>query len=119
MSFFWWYVSFSLCREKKIVSPASSSIVGNFLVDFLETLVILSTILLPTKSPVASAEFYIARLEAVFIASVVDFLAVSTNFFPCLLLILLAKDMNPYPFTYILFFGSNEYLNHTLFNYHG
>ena len=51
-----------------------------------------------------------SRLEAVFIASVADFLAVSTSFFPYLLLILLAKDINPYPFTYILSLGSNEYL---------
>ena len=56
-----------------VVNSASSSIVANFLVDFLETLVILSAILLPTKSPVASAVFCIALLEAVFIASVADF----------------------------------------------
>ena len=65
-----------------VVNSSSSSIVGNFLVDFLETLVILSAILLPTKSPVASAVFCIAFLEAVFIASVADFLAISTSFFP-------------------------------------
>ena len=40
---------------------------------FLEILVILSAILLPIKSPVASAVFWIALFEAVFIASVVDF----------------------------------------------
>ena len=102
-----------------VVNSSSSSIVGNFLVGFLETLVILSAILLPTKSPVVSAVFCIALLEAVFIASVADFLAVSTSFFQYLLLILLAKYMNPYPFTYILFFGSNEYLIYSLFNYHG
>ena len=88
-----------------VVNSASSSIVGNFLVDFLETLVLFSAILLPTKSPVASAVFCIAHLEAVFIASVADFLAVSTSFFSYLLLILLAKDMNPYPFTSFLVFG--------------
>ena len=43
-------------------------------------LVILSAILLPVKSPVASAVFWIALLETVFIASVVDFLAVSIIF---------------------------------------
>ena len=64
-----------------VVNSASSSIVGNFLVDFLETLVILSAILLPTKSPVASAVFCISLLEAVFTASAADFLAVSTSFF--------------------------------------
>ena len=39
----------------------------------VETPVILSAILLPIKSPVASAVFWIALFEAVFIASVVDF----------------------------------------------
>ena len=48
--------------------------------DFLETLVILSAILLPIKSPVASAVFWIAFYEAVFIASVVDFFALSRGF---------------------------------------
>ena len=41
--------------------------------DFFETLVILSAILLPIKSPVASAVFWVALSEGVFIASVVDF----------------------------------------------
>ena len=40
---------------------------------FLDILVILSAILLPIKSPVASAIFWIALFEAVVIASVVDF----------------------------------------------
>ena len=43
------------------------------LLGFFETFVILSAILLPVKSPVASAVFWIALFEAVFIASVVDF----------------------------------------------
>ena len=43
-------------------------------------LVILSAILLPIKSLVASAVFSIAFFEAVFIAYVVDFLAVSISF---------------------------------------
>ena len=41
--------------------------------DFLETLVILSAILLPIKSPVASTVFYITPFEEVFVASVVHF----------------------------------------------
>ena len=48
--------------------------------DFLETLVILSAILLPIKSPVASAIYQIALFEAVFIASVVDIFALSRCF---------------------------------------
>ena len=47
---------------------------------FFETLVILWAILLPIKSPVASAVFWIAPFEAVFIASVLDFLALSRSF---------------------------------------
>ena len=47
----------------------------------------LSAILLPTKSPVAAAVFSIALLQAVFIASVADFLAVSTSLFPYLFII--------------------------------
>ena len=43
---------------------------------FLETLVALSAILLPIKSPLVSAVFWIALFEAVFIASAVDFFAV-------------------------------------------
>ena len=52
----------------------------NSLEDFLEILGILSAILLPIKSPVASAVFQIALFEAVLIAFVVDFLALSKNF---------------------------------------
>ena len=44
----------------------------NFVEDIFETLVILSAILLPIKSPVASAVFWITLFEAVFIASVVN-----------------------------------------------
>ena len=80
---------------------------------FFETLVILSAILLSIKSQVASVVFWIALFEAVFIASVVDFLGLS-RFWPYLLLKFLPKflekDKNPYPFTYILSLGSIEYL---------
>ena len=48
--------------------------------DLLETLVILSAILLPIKSLVASAVFWIALFEAVYIASVADFFALSRSF---------------------------------------
>ena len=41
--------------------------------DFLETFVILSAILLPIKSTVASNVFWIAFFEVVFIASVIHF----------------------------------------------
>ena len=52
--------------------PFSNFVECNFVEDF-ETLAIISAILLPTQSPVASAVFWIALFEAVFIASVVDF----------------------------------------------
>ena len=54
--------------------------------DFFETLVILSAVLLPIESPVASAVFWIALFDALFIASAVDFLALSTSFWLYLLL---------------------------------
>ena len=92
---------------------------------FLDILVILSAILLPIKSPVASAVFWIALFEALFIASVVDFLALSRIFWFYLLVKLLpmflAKEKNPHLFACILFLGSIEYLIFTinaLFNYH-
>ena len=69
-----------------VISTSSISLFGNTLSDFFETLVILSAILLPIKSPVASAIFWIALFQAVFIVSVVDFLAVSKRFWPYLLL---------------------------------
>ena len=55
---------------------------GNYFVDFFETIVTLSAILLPIKSHVASAVFWIALFEAAFIASVVDLLALSRSFWP-------------------------------------
>ena len=53
---------------------------GNSLLDCLETLIILSAILLLIKSLVASAVSWIALFEAVFIASAADVLAVSRSF---------------------------------------
>ena len=79
-----------------------------------ETLIILSAILLSIKSPVASAVFWIAYFEAVFIPSAANFLALSRSFWLYLLLKLLpmflVKDKNSYSFTYILSLGSFEYL---------
>ena len=53
---------------------------GNSSVDFFETLVILSAILLPIKSPAASAVFWIALFDTAFMASAVDFLTLSERF---------------------------------------
>ena len=63
----------------------------------LPTEVILSAILLPIKSPVASAVFCTTLLEAVFAASIPVFVAVSINFLPYLSPNFLAKDKKPYP----------------------
>ena len=69
------------------ISPWTSSFFEcNSVENFFETLVILLAILLPIKPPVASAAFWIALFEAVFIPSVVDFLALSRSFWPYLLL---------------------------------
>ena len=84
--------------EEALFTSTSVSLFCNSLADFFETLVILSAILLPIKSPVAFAVFWIALFDAVFIASVVGFLALSRSFWPYLLLkflpMFLAKDKN-------------------------
>ena len=90
------------------LSASSYSVLSfdNSFADFFETLVILSAIFLPIKSPVASTGFWIALFEAVFITSAVDFWVLSRSSWLYLLLkslpMFLAKDKNPYPFTYIL-----------------
>ena len=59
---------------------SSVSLFCHSLVDLFETLVISSAILLPIKSPVASAVFQIALFGAVFIAFIIDFLTLSRSF---------------------------------------
>ena len=58
-----------------------ASLFCDCLEDFFKTLVTLSAILLPIKSLVAPAVFWIALFEAVFIASVVGFFALTRTFF--------------------------------------
>ena len=70
MYFFLWVVN----------STSSLLLLLLLLLGYLETLVILSANLLPIKSPVASAAFWIALFEALFIATVVDFLGLSRSF---------------------------------------
>ena len=53
---------------------------GNSLVDFFETLAILSALLLPIKSPGASAVFWIALFVTLLKASAADCLALSRSF---------------------------------------
>ena len=90
MSFFRRYIYFSFGTSTSLL--ASSKLVCG---DFFETLVILSAILLPIKSPVASAVFWFSLFQAVFIAPAVDFLALSRSFWLYLLLKFLAKGKNP------------------------
>ena len=111
--FFFWYIYRYLPFGTSIWLLVSLFCRCNLFGDF-EILLILSAIWLPIKSPVVSAVFWITLFEAVFIASVVDYLAIWRSFWPYLLLnflpMFLAKYKNPYTFTYILSFGSIEYL---------
>ena len=67
------YLSFSISNSLLTLSKLFCE--DLFKCNYFEKLVILSSILLlPNKSPVASAAFWIALFEAVFIAFVVDFL---------------------------------------------
>ena len=77
--------------------------------------VILSAILLPTKSPVASAVLCTTLLPAVLAKVFPVLVAASTNFLPYLSPNFLAKDKNPYPFMYFLYSGSSECLIYKLF----
>ena len=61
-------------------------------------LVILSAILLPVKSSVASAGFWIVLFKAVFIASVVNFLALSRSLWLYVLLMLLTTLVVKYQY---------------------
>ena len=61
-------------------APTSISLSCKAFADVFETRVILYVILLPIKSLVASAVFWIALFQAGFVAYVVDFLALSRSF---------------------------------------
>ena len=67
-----------ICFER---SPPERSSFGGF-----ELLVISSAILLPIKSPVAFAVFSFPLFKGVFVASIVDFLALSISYWLYLLL---------------------------------
>ena len=112
-------VSFFSSSVERISFKRSSF--GDFGCNSVQTRVILSAILLPIKSPVASEVFWIALFEVLFITCVAGFLALSRSFWPYILLILLenlvaflliflASDKNLYAFTYIPSLGSIEYL---------
>ena len=85
------------------ISISCSIFECNSLWNFFETPVILSEILLPVKSPVASAVFHLTHFEAVFIASAPDLFAVSRSFCLYLLLMLLAKSISFYIYSVFRF----------------
>ena len=69
---------------------------------------ILSAILFPINSPVASAALLTNFLVAIYRASTRVFVAVPNNRFPYFIDRFLASDKNPYPLTYFLVLGSIE-----------
>ena len=75
------YLSFGV-SDSSLASLFCGFLDCNSVEDVFEKLIISSSILLPIKSPVASAVFWIFLFEAVFIASVVDFFAPSRGFWP-------------------------------------
>ena len=79
-NFNWSIICFLFSGDMYLYFGASISSFCNSLGEVFETLVNLSAIVLPIKSRVASDVFWIALLEAVFIATVIDFLAQSRGF---------------------------------------
>ena len=76
MFFFWGiYLSLGISISNSVFFVSLSAVSELLCDEVLETFVILSAILLPIKSPVAPAVFWIALFEAVLHASVADFLA--------------------------------------------
>ena len=72
--------------------------------------VILSAILFPIKSPVASADFLTTLFEPVFAASIPVLFAVFVYFSTYLLPNFLTNDKKPLPLTYFVNLGFVEYL---------
>ena len=72
------YLSFGIFVSFSSVFKCNSF--GDFGCYSVATLIVFSAILLPIKSAVPSAFFWIALFEAIFIASVVDCLALSISF---------------------------------------
>ena len=94
-------------------TSTSASLFCNSFADFFETLAILS-------APVPSVIFWIALFDAVFIASVVDFLALSRSFWPYLLFkfltVFLAKEKKSISF-YIYSISWFDWISH-FYNLH-
>ena len=94
------YISFFRYFSIKSKFSASFITVSELFCDeVIETLLILSALLLPIKSPVASAIFWIALSEAVLSAYVVDYWACSRNFWlylPLKLLFIFSPIFSPY-----------------------
>ena len=74
------YHSLGIFLSNPVFSVSLSTASELFLGEPLDTVVVLSAILLPIKSSVVSAVFWIALFEAVLSAFVADYLALSISF---------------------------------------
>ena len=91
------------------ISLLTSSDCISSLYDFSEGFaVILSAILLPIKSPVDFAVFLSIFLPAVLANFLLTLVPLSIKDLLYLSLKFLAKDVKPYPFTYLLSLGSTQ-----------
>ena len=101
-----YYVSFNssiifcLSLGKIYLSFGISLLISSY--DFFDALVILSAILLPIKSPVAFAVSLNIFLQAVLANFLLTSVPLSIKDLLYLSLKFLAKDLKPYPFTYLL-----------------
>ena len=77
LSFFWRYIyiSFGISLSNPVFSISLSTVSELFCGEVFQTFVISSAVLLPNKSPAASAVFSIASYEAVLSVFVADCLA--------------------------------------------
>ena len=73
------YLSLGISLSSPIFSSSFVTVSGLLYSKIFETFVILTRLLLPIKSPVASAVFWTALFEAVFNASIADCLAGSRS----------------------------------------
>ena len=73
------YLSLEISLSSPIFSSSFVTVSGLLYSKLFETFVILTPLLLPIKSPVAFAVFWIALFEAVFTASIADCLARSRS----------------------------------------
>ena len=109
---FWRYVSFFDTSASLLVSSFFewNSVECSSAEDFFETLVILSVILLPIKSTVASTVLNYSFWRSFYCIHCRFFSAVKTFLTIFIAQMFFAKDKNPYLFPYIISLGLIEYL---------